>query len=705
MVEFMNQYLPAMENFKERPVAPTEEVDIEQPLIPIGDIGTTSVDAGNGNILQNLENNIKMGAKKIQIVFTPGRGGISSGPTSFGQEVRRSLAEKAKSTGAEIIGVELSPAMISGLAGFDPQSGRITEERRYADMKKVKDAIRFAADVSKGGAVDLWSQEFNRNIADADWNSQGKWAKQFYDYSEKDLGKDANLLKYLLDKRTGQPIQASAVRTGEPVQELQWLTAKDYEKQYPGVKLVGKKDSQGNEIKADSYVDYKGDVVNMYDPKAEERLIPFLDPETHTFKTNTVSWETIKERTEKYNDKNKTNWTPEEYLYRKKLETQRMLVHGQSLHYSQNLEGMYDELRELAKLENSVEKQQATMSSEEREEYIRTVLLPKLVNNPHSGVRGMDVDRILKQDPVKVVQDAITRQKNAIHGYQEQAASHKVQVAELEEMEKNIVTPQSFAFEKSTDSYAEMGIDAMKVTQERGIKTKDNPKGELDKPIYIGPELGWASESFGGHPQEFIKLIKDSREKMAKMLVDTQGMRQDEAQAKAKTHIKGMVDTSHMAMWFKHFKRDPKDTDEKHLGKFKDWMKDQARKMVEAGVVGGVQVVDSITGEHSHLPAGQGVFDVADVVKEMKKAGFDGPIIAEGHEEDTGGFGTGRILTETWKAFGSNIASTGGYKPGGLRMFGGMQHSYFGHVAPPTYVVGAYAPSNEWSLWSETPFE
>jgi hypothetical protein len=84
----------------------------------------------------------------------------------------------------------------------------------------------------------------------------------------------------------------------------------------------------------------------------------------------------------------------------------------------------------------------------------------------------------------------------------------------------------------------------------------------------------------------------------------------------------------------------------------------------------------------------------------MKEAGFDGPIISEGHEEDTAGFGSGRILTETWRAFGSPI---GNYSRG--RAWGGIQHSYFGHTSPTTYIVGAYVPSNDWQLWSETPFE
>jgi hypothetical protein len=187
--------------------------------------------------------------------------------------------------------------------------------------------------------------------------------------------------------------------------------------------------------------------------------------------------------------------------------------------------------------------------------------------------------------------------------------------------------------------------------------------------------------------------------------MDQQGYTKEAANEAAKTHIQGMLDTSHLAMWYKHFARKEGETDEKHLQRFQGWMKDEAVKMVKEGVVGGVQVVDSITGEHSHLPAGQGSFDVAGVVVEMEKAGFKGHIIAEGHEEDTAGFGQGRILTETWRAFGAPISNVAPGQPMGMRSWGGIQRSYFGHLNPTTYVIGAYVPSNEWQPWSEVGFD
>jgi hypothetical protein len=708
-----------MDLFREQPITPTEKVeaDIEKPIIPISEIGTTSIDAGEGNILQELEKNIKMGTKKIQIVFS-GRGGsgvtAGGGPSLYGKDVRTSLFEKAKATGVELVGVELSPAVISGLAGFDPQSGRLSEERRQQDLKKVRDAVRFAADVSKGGCVDLWSQEFSRNIYDAAWNDKNrvknkyegiddkKWAGMFYDYSAdehksaEELAKEgkqpSRLLRYLIDDRSGEPIRQSAVYSGETTHEVRYMTASDYEKQY-GEKIVGKKRG-GKELRADDHVDIEGNYVDIIDPASVHKLVPYMDPEKHQFDTRELTWEKVMDRTKTYNEKyaGDNPVTPEEYLYKQRLAVQKALYNGQSLYYSREVESLHDRLKELHDLKRLTAEMQNNMTDEQKRRWIRETVVPKL--GPREVVSDREIDRLTKLKPEEAVQDIIYRTQNTLNGFQEQATAQKVQQAEVEQIEKHITTPFKFGLKRSVDSYSEAGIDALKVTKER----------KLDKPVYIGPELGWASESYGGHPDEFIQLIEESRKAMAEKLVKKEGYSEQAAKEAAKNHIKGMVDTSHLAMWFKHFKKKDDWTDEKHLKEFNTWMKEQGRKIAKAGVAGGVQVVDTMTGEHSHLPAGQGQFDVAGFVKVMKEEGFNGQIIAEGHEEDTMRIGQGRILTETWRAFGSNVASVG-HGPMGLRGWGGIQHSYFGQVTPPTYIVGAYAPSNEWSLWSETPFE
>ena len=39
------------------------------------------------------------------------------------------------------------------------------------------------------------------------------------------------------------------------------------------------------------------------------------------------------------------------------------------------------------------------------------------------------------------------------------------------------------------------------------------------------------------------------------------------------------------------------------------------------------------------------------------------------------------------------------------RQWTDVQHSYFGQTYPPYFIFGAYAPSNDWTLWSGVPLE
>jgi len=152
---------------------------------------------------------------------------------------------------------------------------------------------------------------------------------------------------------------------------------------------------------------------------------------------------------------------------------------------------------------------------------------------------------------------------------------------------------------------------------------------------------------------------------------------------------------------FQHFRKaHPNETEPERLDRFKKWYLDMADKMQKEGVIGGVQAVDTATGAHAHLPPGQGILPVVEAVTNLKKKGFKGFIVSEGHEEE--GFGAGRIVTETWRAFGAHAGYNVYNHP--VR-WSDVSNTHWGYAAPPNYIVGAYAPSNEWKLWSEVPFE
>ena len=65
-------------------------------------------------------------------------------------------------------------------------------------------------------------------------------------------------------------------------------------------------------------------------------------------------------------------------------------------------------------------------------------------------------------------------------------------------------------------------------------------------------------------------------------------------------------------------------------------------------------------------------------------------------------------LMKTWRYMGSPIYGVGGGGGGGAQVpqtWGQVQYSYFGQNKPPYFVFGAYAPSNDWTLWSQVPLE
>lgn len=695
MVEFMNSYRPPMDRgMEEQPLLPLAgDPKIEDPIIPISQIGTTVIDGGGGNLLTNLDKMIRLGTKKVQLVLFGGQNGSPSAlVSSYGTNVRREIKEKARATGVEITGIELAPQRIQGMSGFNAQAGSVSEEKRQDDIRQAKDALKFAMDVG-GRGVDILSNEFSRNIIDASWNKDGKY--KFFDNNQNELTKEglekAQITKYLIDKRTGNIVRESVVRTNDRVHRVRY--------QQVDPSKVGKKDQSGRVLKEGDYIDIEGNFVDFYgDDDAYKKLVPVFDNKLKQFAMDQLSWHDLEKERQEYNKRRGLSGenakTTEEYAFEQKMATQQALARGQSLSHGRNLDYQIEGVRQLTELKKFAETVEKDMNEDQKRQWITDNVLPLLGGRRGEGIPPKVREELLAGSPSKAMQEAIEREYSQIQGNQEMVRSYRSQEEEIKFIRENVVTPDKYAKEKTFDSYAEAGLQAWKLT-------KQNKLG--DKPLYIGPEIGWAGQSYGGHPQEFKEIVQKSRVELAKKLAKEGGLSESEAKDQAKKHIKGMLDTSHMSMWYKHFARNDGESDDAHLKRFNGWMKDQVQDLVKAGVVGGVQVVDSVTADHAHLPVGQGVFDMVGLVKAMKASGFDGAIISEGHEEEQ--FTGGRILTATWEAFGSPVANVAPGQRGGTRAWGGMNHSYFGYQMPHAHIIGAYSPSNEWSLWSDTPFE
>jgi hypothetical protein len=294
------------------------------------------------------------------------------------------------------------------------------------------------------------------------------------------------------------------------------------------------------------------------------------------------------------------------------------------------------------------------------------------------------------------------------------------QAREQELMKQHAVSIEKYAKKKTTDSYAEAGLYAMKQTQNNPHVTKD---------VFVAPENIFPEMGYGSHPEELIELVHDARGRMVEKLTqkyiedpsgrlddkgspimvenpDFQGMSVQKAEKLAKQHIKATLDTQHLGMWWKNFKPKPGETEDKRRERFNEWFLDEVDKMQKADVIGNIHLVDAMGAGHQHLPIGQGELPLVQAIKKLKKAGYSGFINSEAYGEER--FGQGRILVETWKALGSPITS--GYFAGGGaeapgREWGQIHQSYFGRSYPPKFVFGAYSPSNDWTLWSQVPME
>jgi len=272
------------------------------------------------------------------------------------------------------------------------------------------------------------------------------------------------------------------------------------------------------------------------------------------------------------------------------------------------------------------------------------------------------------------------------------AMDHKREAERLQEETKKLERYDSYGKKKAAESYAELAIAALKESK----RHPDQPE------IYVGPEIGWP-DYYGSHPDEFKELVLQAREEFTKKINtdDNYASLRPNVKELAEKHIKGLFDTSHMGMWFQHF--DVKNNDYKsRVDKFNEWYTEKVKDLAKSKVIGDIQLVDTLSGAHSHLPAGEGFLPLKETLKIFKENGYEGDIISEGHEEDK--FGDNRIQLSAWKTAGVNLGE--GYEvntPRPLSM--PMRSSYFGRTYSPLYIMGSYIPSNEVKLWSEVPLE
>jgi len=668
-----------------------DEPKLEEPIVPLRQLGTTVATRlpGGGDIIQNTEAAIRSGMPNIQFTFTQGGSPFGGAPKGYGKEVREAIRSMAKVNEVLIEGVELPSGQVN-LTGFNQQNFTFSEQKRQTDLNEVRDYIKFTADVAGGGGVDIWSAEFPRTVFDARWNrTDPKTGHPVFQLFE---GEGEQGTKFLVDQRNGKVIQE--IRMNQKVPFPVWLKS---ERDYT--------DENGNQVRKGDFIDYEDHLVIL------EKRVPVFNKEEKRFEVRERSWKDFQDEADLWNaQKVKEKGRPleeheivrpEEAFFKATVTSQLSIAKGYELLYSQNIEEEIKGIEDLKKAKTYfVEAEKNAKNDEER------MLLMKEVHQHVERYAPGILPRQFKKSS-EIIDEGIRELRRSIEQHQNLSAGQRATAEEQERILKNVTPLDDYAKKKLFDSYAQAGIFAMQETQ---------MNKNAERPIYVGPEIGWPT-FWGGHPKEFKELIFKSRDKMAEMLSRPvledgkpnpyyAGMDAKTAQKKAAEHIKGCFDTSHMGMWINNFRRIPGESEEKRLQEFNKWYLEQVEDLAKDKIIGSIQAVDSMTGEHEHLPPGQGIFPIAEAVKIFKKYGFDGPVLSEGHAEEQ--FGQQRIFMQAMKYFGTTMTSP---YSGGRGMtsvpykWGGIRNAYFGRTYTPFFIVGAYSPSNDFKLWSDVPFE
>lgn len=166
------------------------------------------------------------------------------------------------------------------------------------------------------------------------------------------------------------------------------------------------------------------------------------------------------------------------------------------------------------------------------------------------------------------------------------------------------------------------------------------------------------------------------------------------AEQLAQEHIKATLDIGHLNLWRKYFRpsekaKTPEDVDKE----FKEWVKKEIKKLNKEKIIGHVHLADNFGYDDEHLTLGHGNAPIKEFIKLMEEAGIDDWII------ETGSFNPLTGWSEALQYLGSPIY---GVTP---MSFANVMNAHAGYNQPIYYIAGAYAPSNDWTLWSGVPFE
>src|SRR3989338_2170730 len=410
---------------------------------------------------------------------------------------------------------------------------------------------------------------------------------------------------------------------------------------------------------------------------------------------------------------------PEEMMARSALEVNQAQQRGYLQFYGRDVAKLRERIKKATETYNFYKKLEEDLSPEDRKKLMRE----------HAFTYGESARLIPPEtlSPSQIIDEEIKRMKREVEYSSATSYGTQSQILDLEEAKTHLISPIKRLEREGIRLYAEAGIHAMQRT--------NNP----DAPVTVAIEHIFP-EQFGGHPEELKWIIKKSREKMVDLLTkpsaefgtstqptewgkDRQklgkegeesrfqpnpfymGMSKEEAEKLAQKHLKATIDTGHINMWRKYWQPDPDKTPEENDRLFKDWAVKTIESLAKENMVGNVNLADNYGYHDDHLAPGQGNSTVREIINTIKRYGYDKAITVEPGADASTDLSDFHGLMKTWKFFLSPVYGMGFRGSGAPQTWADVQYSFFGQNKPPYYVFGAYAPSNDWTLWSAVPLE
>ncbi|MGV8169299.1 MAG: TIM barrel protein [Candidatus Nanoarchaeia archaeon] len=658
-------YYGAMDDFSGgNTVSPlaTLPVDEEgQPVVPDDSLNFTAKDIGTttnpmGNTLESLKARIREGTSRIEFSFMGQHKGNSQNPTpeSFGNRERQDMRELVKinemktSTHAAVHANALSGMTQNGFN--DAARGDIIHE--------IKRAIQFAGEATKGGAIVFHIHEWNRPLSDIKDKSGAKF--QMYDEENRDAE------YFAVDKRTGEFV--SKISKDREIFRPDYITAKD-----KGLT----KDAEGKPLQPDDWIDLRGvKIPKDADPERLFDRVPKFNEDKTNFAVKRVTWDDLVKETDEWNknNPNKPQRSYEEMFAIVDMENRVLQFKGQSLYHAR---GYQEEKRRRDDLLNEYNAYKILKESLPESEQWQ-------LKAWNSKFAGRYFEKHDEESMEQFYERAIKFQENSMRHTHESSASADAQAEQTKAVIENIESAEKYGLKKAADTIAQSAIYAMKTYEQ------NKEKFGLEEPLYVAPE-NWSVRNYGSHPDEYRKVIDESRARMVNLLMTTQGKSKKEAEELAKKHIKGTLDIGHLNTYRQYYRDENGEIDEK---KFEKWMLDQAEDLVKKGYVGHIHMSDNYGFDDEHITPGQGNVPVKEFLKRMEKLGMKDMIV------ESGSFNVNTAMLDTLSLINSPI-----YGTGSQMRFRQAREQHFGYNSPGFFIAGSYAPSNDWKPWTDIPLE